>query len=167
VGGYFPLFAGMFYDSMKAYDWWGVVGSSRKRNGTPYLLRLCSWKAHPMTRRLGPMLTVLIGVVLQFGGYYGMWAAAVGHINPPYWVMILLAMAACNGQAWYETAGLVTSVRNFETERWVVWNAHDISERRVLGALTQLMPCGGSLASRRSSTHLNSVCCFAEQVDGA
>lgn len=24
VGGYFPLFAGMFYDSMKAYDWWGV-----------------------------------------------------------------------------------------------------------------------------------------------
>jgi MFS family permease len=90
VGGYFPLFAGLFYDSMKAYDW------------------------------LGPMLTVLIGVVLQFGGYYGMWAAAVGHINPPYWVMILLAVAACNGQAWYETAGLVTSVRNFETERGTV-----------------------------------------------
>lgn len=105
-----------------------------------------------MIRRLGPMLTVLIGVVLQFGGYYGMWAAAVGHINPPYWVMILLAMAACNGQAWYETAGLVTSVRNFETERWVVWN---------------IMPCGGSLASCESSTRLNSVCCFAEQADGA
>lgn len=68
--------------------------------------------------RLGPMLTVLIGVLLQFGGYYGLWAAATGHINPPYWVMILLALAACNGQAWYETAGLVTSVRNFETERY-------------------------------------------------
>lgn len=63
------------------------------------------------------MLTVLIGVVLQFVGYYGMWAAAIGRINPPYYVMILLALAACNGQTWYETAGLVTSVRNFETER--------------------------------------------------
>ena len=128
VCGYFPLFAGLFYDSMKAYDWWGIDCYFRKHEGAPYLLYLCLCKAHPMMRRLGPMLTVLIGVVLQFGGYYGMWAAAVGHINPPYWVMILLAVAACNGQAWYETAGLVTSVRNFETERWVLRN---------------LIPCGG------------------------
>ena len=63
------------------------------------------------------MLTVLIGVLLQFGGYYGMYLAALGRFNASYPVMILLAMAACNGQAWYETAGLVTSVRNFETER--------------------------------------------------
>ena len=65
------------------------------------------------------MLTVLIGVVLQFGGYYGMWLAAMGRFNCSYMGMLLLAMAACNGQAWYETAGLVTSVRNFETERCV------------------------------------------------
>lgn len=64
------------------------------------------------------MLTVLIGVALQFGGYYGMYMAAVGRFDVPYFVMILLAFAACNGQTWYETAGLVTSVRNFETERW-------------------------------------------------
>lgn len=65
------------------------------------------------------MLTVMIGVVLQFGGYYGMWLAAMGKFECSYVGMLLLAMAACNGQAWYETAGLVTSVRNFETERCV------------------------------------------------
>lgn len=77
-------------------------------------LRVCG-----RPRRVGPMLTVLIGVVLQFGGYYGMWLAAMGRFDCSYVGMLLLAMAACNGQAWYETAGLVTSVRNFETERYV------------------------------------------------
>jgi hypothetical protein len=90
VGGYTPLLAGLFYDHMKLHNW------------------------------LGPMMTVLIGVLLQFGGYYGMYLAAVGRFDAPYYVMLLLAFAACNGQTWYETAGLVTSVRNFETERGTV-----------------------------------------------
>ena len=34
-----------------------------------------------------------------------------------YPVMLFLAFTACNSQTWYETAGLVTSTRNFETER--------------------------------------------------
>mmetsp|Transcript_14199 Transcript_14199/g.42879 ORF Transcript_14199/g.42879 Transcript_14199/m.42879 type:complete len:728 (-) Transcript_14199:369-2552(-) len=90
VGGYMPIFAGLFYDRLKRYN------------------------------QVGPMLTVMIGVVLQFGGYYGMWLAAMGKFECSYVGMLLLAMAACNGQAWYETAGLVTSVRNFETERGTV-----------------------------------------------
>ena len=63
------------------------------------------------------MLTIWIGVLLQFGGYMGMWAAATGRIVAPYWAMRALAACACNGQTWYETAGMVTSTRNFETER--------------------------------------------------
>lgn len=79
------------------------------------------------------MLTVLIGVVLQFGGYYGMWLAAMGRFDCSYVGMLLLAMAACNGQAWYETAGLVTSVRNFETERYVA---------AAPAPLPPVFPCG-------------------------
>ncbi len=85
-------------------------------------------------RRLGPMVTVLIGVALQFGGYYGMYMAALGRFDAPYYVMLLLAFAACNGQTWYETAGLVTSVRNFETERCAhsPWHHPDASHPQPL-----------------------------------
>ena len=38
-------------------------------------------------------------------------------VQVPYPVMLFLAFTACNSQTWYETAGLVTSTRNFETER--------------------------------------------------
>lgn len=73
------------------------------------------------------MLTVLIGAVLQFSGYWGIYNAALGNFSCSYFVMLLMAFAACNGQAWYETAGLVTSVRNFETERYVVLDVHHIT----------------------------------------
>lgn len=73
------------------------------------------------------MLTVVIGAVLQFSGYWGIYNAALGNFSCSYVVMLLMAFAACNGQAWYETAGLVTSVRNFETERYAVLQAHQTS----------------------------------------
>lgn len=90
IGGYMPILAGLFYDRLKGYH------------------------------MLGPMLTVVIGAVLQFSGYWGIYNAALGNFSCSYLVMLLMAFAACNGQAWYETAGLVTSVRNFETERGTV-----------------------------------------------
>lgn len=90
VGGYTPILAGIFYDRLKRYH------------------------------LMGPMLTVWIGAVLQFCGYWGIYKAALGDFSCSYVFMLFLAFAACNGQAWYETAGLVTSVRNFEAERGTV-----------------------------------------------
>lgn len=66
---------------------------------------------------MGPLLTIWIGAVLQCCGYLGLYAAATGRIVVPYWAMLAIAACACNGQAWYETAGLVTCTRNFEAER--------------------------------------------------
>ena len=73
----------------------------------------------------------MVGIVLQVGGYLGIWLAAHNHIMIPYWAMLGLAVIACNGQTWFETAGLVTCVRNFETERyaaiWVKSHGHCFS----------------------------------------
>ncbi|KAK9818432.1 hypothetical protein WJX72_012528 [[Myrmecia] bisecta] len=92
IGGYLAIFAGLFYDSVKHWN------------------------------RMGPMLTIAIGAILQLAGYTGLWLAATGHFPLPvkYWMLVLLAIVACNGQTWFETAALVTCVRNFETERGTV-----------------------------------------------
>ena len=63
------------------------------------------------------MLTIVVGLVLNFGGYFAIWAALQGLYTPKYWQLLLLLLLACNGQTWFETAALVTTVRNFETER--------------------------------------------------
>ena len=65
------------------------------------------------------MVTILIGAILNTGGYFALWAAAVDKFDPPYWVLLVFCLVACNGQTWLETASLVTCVKNFETERQV------------------------------------------------
>lgn len=90
IGGYLSVFAGLFYDALKGYN------------------------------RLGPILTVLVGILLQTGGNLGLWFAVRGAFHPPYYVMLLLSAVACNGQTWFESPALVTTVRNFETERGTV-----------------------------------------------
>ena len=81
---------------------------------------------------MGPLLTIWIGAVLQCCGYLGLYTAATGRIVVPYWAMLAIAACACNGQAWYETAGLVTCTRNFEAER--------------CGPITALPPSGTSIS---------------------
>ena len=49
--------------------------------------------------------------------------------------MLFLAFMACNAQAWYETAGLVTSTRNFETERYVC--KCSMAQRNVAALVTR------------------------------
>lgn len=67
--------------------------------------------------RLGPFLTITVGVILNAGGYIAIWAATKHFFSPPYWLLLIFALVACNGQTWFETAALVTCVQNFETER--------------------------------------------------
>ncbi|KAK9916344.1 hypothetical protein WJX75_001567 [Coccomyxa subellipsoidea] len=90
IGGYLAIFAGLFY------DW------TRRMN------------------RFGPRATLLVGVGLHFLGYMTLWAAAHGNITPPYWALLIITFGACNAQTWFETGSMVTSIRNFDTERGTV-----------------------------------------------
>lgn len=65
-------------------------------------------------------MTLAVGCVLHAGGYLTLWAAASGAIAPPYWALLVVAFLTCNAQTYFETGAMVTSVRNFETERWGV-----------------------------------------------
>jgi len=68
-------------------------------------------------RRKGPLFTVLAGILIHCAGYLALHAALVGRFNPSYWALLGIALVAGNGVTWFETAALVTCVRNFETER--------------------------------------------------
>ena len=57
---------------------------------------------------------------MQTSGNVLLYLAVKGMIMPPYIVMLLISMMACNSQTWFEVASLVTCVRNFETERCAV-----------------------------------------------
>lgn len=37
---------------------------------------------------------------------------------PPYWVLVIITFFACNAQTFMETGAMVTSIRNFDTERY-------------------------------------------------
>lgn len=73
-----------------------------------------------MLRRFGPRATLLVGVGLHFLGYMTLWAAAHGNITPPYWALLIITFGACNAQTWFETGSMVTSIRNFDTERSIL-----------------------------------------------
>jgi hypothetical protein len=62
----------------------------------------------------------LTGALFYVVGFYGMYAAATHKVEMPYWAVLIFVVIANNGGCWLETAGLVTCVRNFETERGAV-----------------------------------------------
>ena len=49
--------------------------------------------------------------------YFALWWAAGGIFLPPYWVLVIITFFACNAQTFMETGAMVTSIRNFDTER--------------------------------------------------
>ncbi|KAL3138776.1 hypothetical protein ABBQ32_005620 [Trebouxia sp. C0010 RCD-2024] len=90
LGGYASIVSGLVYDSM--LDWDGK----------------------------GPRLTILIGVAVNIIGWVSLWAAAKGLIATPFWLVLVIAGLTCNGGTWFDTACLVTSVRNFPNDRGTV-----------------------------------------------
>eukprot|EP00191_Tetraselmis_sp_GSL018_P000812 CAMPEP_0177604846 /NCGR_PEP_ID=MMETSP0419_2-20121207/16349_1 /TAXON_ID=582737 /ORGANISM="Tetraselmis sp., Strain GSL018" /LENGTH=637 /DNA_ID=CAMNT_0019098883 /DNA_START=331 /DNA_END=2244 /DNA_ORIENTATION=- len=90
VGSYLNIVPGIFYDKMKQHH------------------------------RAGPKLILLAGVALQFCGFLGLWLAGAGRFSPPFWFVCAMGLLACNCGPWFETAAMVTSVRNFEADRGVV-----------------------------------------------
>ncbi|DBA71965.1 TPA: hypothetical protein ACH3X2_010713 [Trebouxia sp. C0005] len=90
LGGYASIISGLVYDSMLGWD------------------------------GRGPRITLLIGVIVNIFGWVSLWAAAKGLIPAPFWLVLIIAGLTCNGGTWFDTACLVTSVRNFPNERGTV-----------------------------------------------
>ncbi|KAL3684932.1 hypothetical protein R1sor_002954 [Riccia sorocarpa] len=64
---------------------------------------------------------LLIGAIECFVGYGLVWLVMSGTIAPlPYWQMVVVLCLAANSSTWLNTAVLVTSMRNFSTNRGTV-----------------------------------------------
>lgn len=64
--------------------------------------------------RGGPWLVLLAGAAQCFLGYFLMWAAVDGFIpRPPVPAMCLFMLLAAHAQSFFNTANVVTGVRNF------------------------------------------------------
>ncbi|KAG2496084.1 hypothetical protein HYH03_005688 [Edaphochlamys debaryana] len=71
-------------------------------------------------KRFGPRLVALIGVVLLVVGYMGLAAAAAGLLAPNYAFVCVCAFLGGNSSTWFDTAAVVTNVRNFPRDRGTV-----------------------------------------------
>ncbi|CAN0878711.1 Protein NUCLEAR FUSION DEFECTIVE 4 [Linum grandiflorum] len=68
-----------------------------------------------------PWVILLIGAIMNFGGYFMIWLAVVGKIpKPPVWQMCIYICVGANSQAFANTGALVTCVKNFPGSRGAV-----------------------------------------------
>ncbi|RQO98421.1 hypothetical protein POPTR_012G072101v4 [Populus trichocarpa] len=64
--------------------------------------------------RGGPWVVLVAGAIQCFAGYFSTWAAVTGLIpRPPVAAMCLFVFVAAHAQSFFNTADVVTSVRNF------------------------------------------------------
>ena len=122
------IFAGLLYDWLRGMNRCTLCFVSLTQGTDNLLLSIvnkrvvsassqCSEGVLLLLHRVGPVLTLLVGVALHFLGYFGLWWAARGIFQPPYWVLVIIAFFTCNAQTFMETGAMVTSIRNFDTER--------------------------------------------------
>ncbi|GIL65871.1 hypothetical protein Vafri_19517 [Volvox africanus] len=71
-------------------------------------------------KRFGPRFVALIGSLLLCTGYLGLFAAASGRIDPCFAFVCICAMVGGNSSTWFDTASIVTNVRNFPHDRGTV-----------------------------------------------
>eukprot|EP00798_Chlamydomonas_sp_ICE-L_P030442 gene30442-35452_t len=69
---------------------------------------------------LAPRVVIWIGILQLACGYGGIYACAVGLIQPSFPILITFAFIAGNSGTWFDTAALVTNVRNFPDDRGTV-----------------------------------------------
>ncbi|PWA38777.1 Major facilitator superfamily [Artemisia annua] len=68
-----------------------------------------------------PWVVLLLGAVMNFGGYFMIWLAVAKKIaKPPVWQMCLFICIGANSQTFANTGALVTCVKNFPESRGVV-----------------------------------------------
>mmetsp|Transcript_40788 Transcript_40788/g.96986 ORF Transcript_40788/g.96986 Transcript_40788/m.96986 type:complete len:595 (-) Transcript_40788:567-2351(-) len=93
LGAYLGVISGLFYDWLRKYD------------------------------KLGPRLTLLIGMTMNIVGFTALWAAGSGYINASLWQVAIFAWIAHNNGTWFDTSSMVTTVRNFPNHRGTVVGA--------------------------------------------
>eukprot|EP00227_Mantoniella_beaufortii_P001523 CAMPEP_0197611936 /NCGR_PEP_ID=MMETSP1326-20131121/56338_1 /TAXON_ID=1155430 /ORGANISM="Genus nov. species nov., Strain RCC2288" /LENGTH=131 /DNA_ID=CAMNT_0043180641 /DNA_START=82 /DNA_END=473 /DNA_ORIENTATION=+ len=71
----------------------------------------------------GPRVTLLVGACMHVSGYLGVWSVLTkraGFTNLPLWKTGAIIAVAANGNSFYDTAALLTSMHNFPLENGVV-----------------------------------------------
>ncbi|KXZ55188.1 hypothetical protein GPECTOR_3g333 [Gonium pectorale] len=71
-------------------------------------------------KRFGPRFVALIGVLALAAGYLGLYAAASGLVAPSFAFVCACAFLGGNSSTWFDTAAIVTNVRNFPHDRGTV-----------------------------------------------
>ena len=68
--------------------------------------------------RFGPRIILLIGTVIHFLGYLGLWAVGTHRIKTPsYGTVVLMGVLAFNGASWNDVVVVATSIRSFPHDR--------------------------------------------------
>ncbi|XP_043702737.1 uncharacterized protein LOC122652917 [Telopea speciosissima] len=68
-----------------------------------------------------PWLVLLIGAVMNFGGYFAIWLAVTHRISQPQlWHMCFYIFLGGNSESLFNTAALVTAVKNFPESRGIM-----------------------------------------------
>lgn len=71
----------------------------------------------------GPKVTLLVGALMHFFGYVGVWGVLtrrLGLADPPLWQSSVIIAVAANGNSFFDTAALLTSMHNFPLEKGTV-----------------------------------------------
>lgn len=66
---------------------------------------------------VGPRLSLLLGCLTTFLGFFGLWAALTQRFIATVWQLAALAALAGNGGTWFDTCCLATNLRNFPAQR--------------------------------------------------
>ena len=66
---------------------------------------------------VGPRLSLIMGCLTTFLGFFGLWAAVTKRFIANTWQLAAMAALAGNGGTWFDTCCLATNLRNFPAQR--------------------------------------------------
>ncbi|GLI60590.1 hypothetical protein VaNZ11_002750 [Volvox africanus] len=117
-------------------------------------------------KRFGPRFVALIGSLLLCTGYLGLYAAASGGIAPSFAFVCICAMVgAGNSSTWFDTASIVTNVRNFPHDRGTVVGILKafvgLSASIYSSVYAATFASGGASAVNAATTFLFFVCAIS------
>lgn len=90
IGGYLAIPSGYLYDRMEKH------------------------------KRAGPRFVALVGAVILACGYMGLYGCTAGLLEPSFMLVCFFALLGGNSSTWFDTACVVTNVRNFPHDRGTV-----------------------------------------------
>lgn len=104
---------------------WGICNAQVQAIANPLVPSLLlglvpgfAYDALQRHNRLGPRLILLIGGLVHFVGYLGLWAIGTHSISqPPYWIVVATGVIAMNGSVWTDVACVSAVVRSFPMDR--------------------------------------------------